>query len=57
MKPSRPDVRSDTRSASDIKDPYLKPAFRHEQIFETMALACGKISTTQQQCKTAMKSS
>ena len=27
------------------KRPYVKPAFRHEQVFETMALACGKIST------------
>jgi hypothetical protein len=24
---------------------YLKPAFRHEQVFETMALACGKVGT------------
>lgn len=29
--------------------PYLKPAFRHEQVFETMALACGKVGT-QGQC-------
>ena len=33
------------------KRPYLKPAFRHERVFETMALACGKISPTQGQCR------
>jgi len=27
------------------RKPYVKPAFRHEQVFETMALACGKINT------------
>ena len=28
-----------------VLKPYLKPAFRHEQVFETMALACGKVGT------------
>jgi hypothetical protein len=32
------------------KRPYQKPAFRHERVFETMALACGKISATQGGC-------
>jgi hypothetical protein len=32
------------------KKPYRKPTFRHERVFETMALACGKISPTQAQC-------
>ena len=35
--------------------PYQKPAFRHEGVFETMALACGKISSTQAQCKSLLK--
>jgi len=39
------------------KKPYVKPAFRHEKVFETMALACGKISTTQQSCRTNRKNS
>jgi len=30
--------------------PYQKPAFRHERVFETMALACGKIDITQLSC-------
>ena len=39
------------------KLPYVKPAFRHEQVFETMALACGKISITQGQCGKNRKNS
>ncbi|MGA2435781.1 MAG: hypothetical protein ABSG25_10900 [Bryobacteraceae bacterium] len=33
------------------KRPYHKPGFVFERAFETMALSCGKISRTQQQCK------
>jgi hypothetical protein len=33
------------------KRPYQKPAFRFERVFETMALACGKINSTQFQCR------
>ena len=45
-------------ASGDIqKKPYLKPAFRHEQVFETMALACGKKSATQAQCRTSRKNS
>jgi hypothetical protein len=40
---------------STSKRPYMKPAFRYERVFETMALACGKISTTQEQCRTLLK--
>jgi hypothetical protein len=32
------------------KKPYVKPAFRHEKVFETMALSCGKVGHTQHQC-------
>ena len=32
------------------RKPYRKPAVRHEQVFETSALSCGKVSTTQSQC-------
>jgi hypothetical protein len=39
------------------RKPYQKPAFRYERVFETMALACGKISPTQQQCRTNRKNS
>jgi hypothetical protein len=33
------------------KKPYCKPEFRFEKVFETMALACGKIAITQQNCR------
>jgi hypothetical protein len=37
--------------------PYKKPAFRTERIFETMALACGKVTPTQGHCRFNRKSS
>jgi hypothetical protein len=37
--------------------PYRQPAFRFERVFETMALACGKISPTQSHCNFNRKSS
>lgn len=37
--------------------PYHTPTFRSEKVFETMALACGKISTTQTICKLNRKNS
>lgn len=43
-------------AAQAPKKPYVKPAFRHEQVFETMALACGKISTGAS-CRGAKKTS
>lgn len=39
------------------KKPYVKPVFRHEQVFETMALACGKVNVTQGACRTNRKNS
>jgi hypothetical protein len=39
------------------KKPYSTPAFRFERVFETTALACGKVSQTQQQCKFNRKAS
>ena len=37
--------------------PYLKPEFRHESVFETMALACGKVNTTQSACRSRRNAS
>jgi hypothetical protein len=45
------------RQSGAAKNPYVKPAFRHEKVFETMALACGKISSTQLNCKSNKKNS
>ena len=39
------------------KRPYVKPAFEYERVFETMALACGKLSSTQSQCRFNRKNS
>ncbi len=39
------------------KKPYQKPGFRHERVFETRALICGKIDTTQASCHTNRKTS
>lgn len=39
------------------RKPYQKPAFTREQLFETMALACGKANTTINQCRLVKKNS
>lgn len=39
------------------KKPYHKPSFRYERVFETMALACGKVSPTEGQCRFNRKNS
>jgi hypothetical protein len=33
------------------RKPYRKPAFRHERVFETQALTCGKVGFSQFSCK------
>jgi hypothetical protein len=38
------------------KKPYHKPSFRFESVFETRALSCGKIDTTQGACRMIQKS-
>jgi hypothetical protein len=42
---------------STAKKPYVKPQVRHERVFETMALSCGKVQTTQHGCHFNRKSS
>jgi hypothetical protein len=39
------------------KKPYLKPEFRFERAFETMALSCGKIRAVQALCRFNRKNS
>jgi hypothetical protein len=52
---------SEGRNAVDIpraaKKPYLKPEFRYERAFETMALSCGKIRAVQALCRFNRKNS
>lgn len=38
-------------SARAPKKPYSKPSFRFEQVFVTTALSCGKINSTDQNCR------
>ncbi len=42
---------------SQKRKPYQKPAFRFERVFETMALACGKIGPTERSCRINRKTS
>jgi hypothetical protein len=45
------------KNAGTEKKPYRKPAFRYERVFETLALACGKIGATVPTCQSTRKSS
>ena len=33
-----------------VRKPYQKPAVRYERVFETSALKCGKVQSTQSGC-------
>jgi len=37
--------------------PYVRPDFVREEVFETTALACGKINPTVRQCNLVRKNS
>ena len=45
------------RTDAGERKAYVKPEFRHESVFETMALACGKISGTQAACNSRRNAS
>ncbi|HEY7056551.1 MAG TPA: hypothetical protein VH458_08515 [Vicinamibacterales bacterium] len=55
----RPPGTTDDSGSSPVsgKKPYQKPSFVREQVFETMALACGKINPTSGICKIVKKNS
>ena len=55
----RPGSSDDRGTPGDAgaKKPYQKPSFQREQVFETMALACGKINPTSGACKAVKKNS
>jgi hypothetical protein len=44
-------------TAVQHKKVYQKPAFRYERVFETLALACGKIGASTPQCQASKKTS
>jgi hypothetical protein len=48
---------ADSQAKSAGKKPYQKPAFVREQLFETMALACGKTNPVIGQCRAVRKNS
>ncbi|MGA9527590.1 MAG: hypothetical protein WBS24_05700 [Terriglobales bacterium] len=53
-----PDDRQKLSSeATKAKKPYQKPAFRFERVFETAALACGKVFGNVGGCGQSKKSS
>jgi hypothetical protein len=57
---SQPDSRNTVtgpESKSVAKKPYVKPEVRHERVFETMALACGKVQTTSHTCRVNRRAS
>jgi hypothetical protein len=51
------DVETGRAKTSKPRKAYQKPAFQHERVFETMALACGKLSPTQFTCHFNRKTS
>jgi hypothetical protein len=55
----RPSQPPDDHGAKETvaRQPYRKPSFVREQVFETMALACGKINPTSGACKLVRKNS
>ena len=46
-----------TEAKPRARKPYTRPTFVREQLFETMALACGKINGTIAQCRLNKKNS
>jgi hypothetical protein len=48
---------SATEREGAVKRPYEKPAFRQERLFETGALSCGKVQSTQGACRGNRKTS
>jgi hypothetical protein len=50
-------VTSAAEDRKTVKMSYQKPAFRHESVFETSALTCGKVQNTQSGCHANRKNS
>jgi hypothetical protein len=48
---------SPLKAKQAVRKPYRKPAVRHEQVFETTALTCGKVQSTEAGCHFDRKSS
>lgn len=50
-------VQSAASGERAAKKPYHKPEVRYEKVFETSALTCGKVQTTQGSCHSNRKTS
>jgi hypothetical protein len=48
---------TDPAPSAGLRKPYQKPAVRYERVFETSALTCGKVQTTQSGCHQNRKTS
>ena len=59
MSPTEETNRRSKRPGADraTKKKYSKPAVRYERVFETSALTCGKVQTTQSGCHSNRKTS
>jgi hypothetical protein len=59
VKPTEQNRRQDAAAGekSGVKKPYVKPEVRHERVFETMALSCGKVQSTESTCHMNRKTS
>jgi hypothetical protein len=57
--PEKPAPGSDqaTDAKPRARKPYKRPTFVREQLFETMALACGKVNANIAQCRLNKKNS
>jgi hypothetical protein len=56
-KNDKADEENACESRRTAKKPYQEPAFRHERVFETMALSCGKVNATEFLCRNHRMSS
>jgi hypothetical protein len=48
---------SPLQAQQGVRKPYRKPEVRHDQVFETRALTCGKVQVTQSGCHFERKTS
>ena len=56
-RPSDDSARATPEPTIRARKPYEKPSFAREQLFETMALACGKTNPVIGACKAVKKNS
>jgi hypothetical protein len=50
-------VASSAEARARPRKPYHRPTVRYERVFETQALTCGKVHTTQRSCHESRKAS